>query len=494
MKRTLFLVAWLSFTLTAADHPPAWPQFRGPGGTGIAADSDNPPLAFGPGRKMIWKVTVPAGHSSPSIWGDRIFLTAFNKESKTLEVLSADRKTGKILWRRPVPAEKIETVHEISSPATATPVVDGERVYAYFGSSGLICFDFEGNQKWSVPLGVANAPFGSGTSPILSGDLLILSRDEGKDPYLLALDRRTGATVWKTKQNREDRPGGSFHASTPVLWKDEVVVHRRGEVVGFDLKTGARKWWVTATTQGTGNPGVGPEAIYVGTWFNFGEPDLRVPLPGFDTLLKQYDKNSDGVLSAEELPDKIPMSRRIEMTGITGADMNFSPKNAIQFIDTNKDGKVDRTEWETVLKRFNERTEEHGLLAIRPMGAGDVTATSVLWKEPRAVPEVPTPLYYKDRVYAVTNGGIVSCLDAHSGKLIFRGRVGPGGAYLASPVAASGKIYFTSVDGVISVIQAGDKFEVLARNDFQESIFATPAIVGNAVYVRTLTQLYAFGN
>src|SRR5882724_6344716 len=113
----------------AAD--PSWPQFRGPGGRGVAADSDHPPLEFGLTKNLLWKTPVPSGHSSPSIWGARIFLSAFDKGTKKLEVLSLDRATGKILWRRTIPAEEIENVHEISSPATATPAVDGERVYAY---------------------------------------------------------------------------------------------------------------------------------------------------------------------------------------------------------------------------------------------------------------------------------------------------------------------------------------------------------------------------
>jgi outer membrane protein assembly factor BamB len=133
------------------------------------------------------------------------------------------------------------------------------------------------------------------------------------------------------------------------------------------------------------------------------------------------------------------------------------------------------------------------LLAIRPGGSGEVTATNVLWKEPRGVPEVPMPLYYNGRVYAVTNGGTVSCMDAQTGKLVFRGRLGAGGAYFSSPIAAGRRIYFASGEGVVTVIGGGDRLEVLAKNDLPEPIFATPAVIGDVIYFRTPTQMYAFG-
>jgi outer membrane protein assembly factor BamB len=488
------LLILLAFTAIAADHViPAWPQYRGPAGSGIAADSANPPVEFGPAKHVLWKTSIPSGHSSPSIWGNRLFLTTFDKATKKLEVLALDRKSGQILWRRTVPAQGFEEVHEMSSLATATPAVDGERVYAYFGSYRLICFDFEGNEQWSVPLGMANViPYGSGTSPILAGERVILNRDEGKEPYLLAVDRRTGKTIWKQKQymGAPERRTGS--KATPVVWKEEVILHRRNEIVGFDLSTGLRKWWVKANTQGAGTPVAGPDAIYVGEWFNSGEPDLRVPMPDFAALIKQHDKNGDGVLSEEELPERILQTRRAGLDGVAGADNMVSGKNVFRSADSNHDGRISREEWEQFLKNDSAPAEEHGLAAIRPGGEGDVTSTRVLWKEPRGVPEVPAPLYLNGRVYTVTYGGVVSCVDAASGKIIFRGRLGAAGAYFSSPVAAGGKIYFASGDGVASVIDGGTKLEVLARNNLEEPLFATPAIVQNVIYIRTPALLYAF--
>ena len=488
----LFLVALTG--MSGQDAIPAWPQYRGPAGSGVAADSANPPVEFGPAKHVLWKTDIPSGHSSPSIWGNRIFLTTFDKATKKLEVQALDRKNGRVLWRRTVPAQGFEEVHGLSSLATATPAADGERVYAYFGSYGLICFDFEGNEQWSVPLGVANViPYGSGTSPIVAGERVILNRDEGKEPYLLAVDRRTGRTIWKQKQYMGPPERRTGSKATPVVWKDEIVLHRRNEIVGFDLKTGLRKWWAKANTQGAGTPGIGPDAIYVGEWFNSGEPDLRVPMPDFAALIKQHDRNGDGILGEDEFPERILQAHRAGLDGVAGADNAIPGKNVFRSADGNHDGRIRREEWDRFLKTDSGPAEEHGLAAIKPGGEGDVTSTRVLWKEPRGVPEVPTPLYFNGRVYTVTYGGVVSCMYAASGKVIFRGRLGAAGAYFSSPVAAGGKIYFASGEGVVSVIDGGSTLEVLARNDLGEPVFATPAIVQNVIYIRTPTHLYAFG-
>lgn len=472
--------------VVAADSVVHWPQYRGPGGTGLAG-GQAAPVELGT-RGMIWKADLPAGQSSPSIWGNRIFLTAGERETRKLEVLCVDRQTGKLLWRRAVTAETLEHLHEINSSATATPAVDGERVYAYFGSYGLLCFDLDGNPRWTLPLPVAETSQGSGTSPILAGGALILSHDDRKDSYLLAVDRRTGKTLWKQPYVAPNS-GGMAGVATPVLWKDEIIVHRGMEIVAFDLKTGSRKWWVPVRSTSTSTPVVGPDAVYVATWIPTGEPDLRVPQPDFATLLKKYDKDGDGTLSAEEFPDGVQMAQRPEVA-VSGANITFPGKIMVRIVDQNQDGKIDKAEWEAYVAR--SATSNHSLVAIKTGGQGDVTSTHVLWRESRGVPEVPAPLYSNQRVYMVTNGGIVSCMDAATGRVLFRTRLGAGGAYFASPVMAGGNVYFASGEGVISVIREGATFQPVAKSDLQEPIFATPAIVDGLVYVRTNSHLYAF--
>src|SRR5947209_8213152 len=155
-RRVLPIVLFACFTGPAhGQDVPRWPQFRGPNATGIAADAKPLPVEFGPDKNLKWKTPIPPGHSSPCVWGDCIFVTAFDKEANKLETIGLDRRDGRILWRKAAPAEKVEKVHATGSPAVATPATDGERVYVYFGSCGLFCYDFDGKEIWTKPLPTA---------------------------------------------------------------------------------------------------------------------------------------------------------------------------------------------------------------------------------------------------------------------------------------------------------------------------------------------------
>ena len=133
------------------------------------------------------------------------------------------------------------------------------------------------------------------------------------------------------------------------------------------------------------------------------------------------------------------------------------------------------------------------MLAIRLGGTGDVTQTHIVWEDSRGVPEVPSPICKDDRLFLVKNGGIVYCRRAKTGDLLFQERLGAIGGYYASPITAGDKVYFASERGVVTVINAADQFNVVARNDLSESIMATPAIVDGVIYLRTSKSLYAFG-
>jgi outer membrane protein assembly factor BamB len=476
----------------AQDGRPAvrWPQFRGPNGAGLAPDGMTFPERFGPAEKVVWKTALPAGHSSPCIWGDCIFLTGFDPAAKKLETLALDRRTGEVLWRRPAPTTTFEKVHEISNPATATPATDGERVYVYFGSFGLLCYDFAGAEQWKAALPIPTTRFGSGTSPVLAGDLVLLHAEYAPKAFLLAVDRRTGTTAWKKEFSTAVMEG----YATPAVWRhdglDEVVLHRPGRIAGHDPADGAERWWVDVTSNACCTPVVGDNRLFAVTWMMGGEPADRVKIPTFDELLAKYDKNKDGLISKDEFPDDLSFMKRVDAGDVPGADVKI--KQFFDQLDANKDGQISRFEW-AMVQMFANRPVEHGLLAIKPGGHGDVTKSHVLWREKKATPEVPSPLYYQGRVYTVRDGGIVSCLDAATGKVLFRERLGPGGAYFASPVAGDGKVYIASRNGVVVVLAAGDTFKVLARNDLQESILATPALTDGKVYLRTEKHLYAFG-
>lgn len=475
------------FAGTTRANGPVWPQFRGPNGSGHADEGQNPPVEFGPEQNVLWKTPVPRGHSSPCIWGDNIFLTGFDKEKKELQVFCIERSSGNIRWSRIVPAKGIEWVHPVSSPATATPATDGERVYVYFGSFGLVSYDFEGKQQWAVPLPIPEIAYGSGTSPIVFGELVILNRHEQKEPYLFTVDRKSGETAWK--QSRQ--PKMETH-STPIVWEKQLVIHRYGEIVACDPADGNHIWSVSAATTGVSTPVIGNNVLFVGAWTNFGEPDLLVELPDFQAFVKQHDKDGDMKISKSEFPEDLALARRPEAVNIKYTQWYL--KRSFQRFDRSKDGLLDETEWKEVVARsLRLRKIEHGLTAIKPGGKGDVTDTNVLWKEKRSVPEVPSPLYYDGRVYMIKNGGTASCMEAESGKLLYRERLGATGPYFSSPICADGRIYIASGKGTITVFAAGDTLQVLARNDLKEKVFATPAVVDNKLYVRTVKYMYAFG-
>jgi outer membrane protein assembly factor BamB len=245
-----FAILVLGTNAIAADKITNWPQFRGPGGHGRGDASAPTEFAAGSGR---WKTEIPAGHPSPSVWGDRIFLTTGDKQTKKLETLCVDRSTGKVLWRRSLQAEKIERLRDVGNPAYATPAVDGERVYVYFGSYGLIAYNLEGEPQWMMPLPLADKASGGATSTVVSGEVILLNRDDREEAYLLAVDRRSGKVAWKQSYGAPNKRPGTGNTSTPLLWHGEIVIHRADEIGTFDAKTGAKTWWVSVQSTGVGH-------------------------------------------------------------------------------------------------------------------------------------------------------------------------------------------------------------------------------------------------
>ena len=470
--RALWVLLWLARN---------WPQFRGPNATGVAAPDAAPPVKF---HAPKWKIPLPVGHSSPTIWGERIFLTSFDTDSKKLELLCVSVKNGAILWRRVAPAPQIEETHVVSNPATASPAVDADRVYAYFSSYGVMAFNHAGEPQWTAALPMPKTHHGSGASPILAGELLIVNHDAMQDGYLVALDRATGKQVWKQAYPHSGRVESY---STAIAWHEQLIVHRAGVFEAYAAATGSRLWSMPENTSGASTPVASDAVIYVSTWNNLGEDDQRPALPDFPALLKLYDKNGDGAISAEEFPDKLLYTARPGLETIPNSQ-NYV---AFRSVDRNKNGLIEAPEWEEFRHRVNTMATDHGLLAIRVDGG----KPSVIWRENTSIPEVPSPLLYQNRLFLVRNGGVATCLDAETGRVIYRARVGAPGAYFASPIAADGRVYLGSSEGVITVLASdGDQLKMLAKNEVGEELVATPAIAGKSIYVRTLRNLYAFEN
>ena len=470
MKLALLSVLAISF-LPRVGAASDWPQFRGPGGLGVAADAADVPVEFGPEKNVVWKTPLASGHSSPVLWSDRIFLSTY--EAEKLAAVCLDRRTGRILWSREVPVEKIEEVHRISSPAAATPCTDGTRVYFHFGSLGVIAFDFAGAEVWRHPLPLPVNDFGTGASPILAGGKLIILRDQDVGSFLMALDPATGKVLWRT-----ERPGFFRGHSTPFLWQhdgvEEIVTTGAIRLTSYDPATGKERWSTAGLSRvANASPTAAGGLLFAASWNVGADATGRMELPPFSDFAAAQDRNADGALSEEEFPAGPLRSRFTQL-------------------DADKDGRVTRSEWDAYAPIVAKA--ENSLLAVRAGGAGDVTASHVVWKKSRGLPYVPSPLHYEGRIYTIKSGGMASCFDAATGEEQWlEQRVGIFGDFYASPVAAAGRIYLTAQNGTVAVLAAADTFRVLATNPLGEPTFATPALADGRLYIRTAGHLYCFG-
>lgn len=465
-------VGVLTTAALGADAP-AWPQFRGPGGSGVA-DTQKPPVEFGPDKNVKWKVKVPPGFSSPIVAGENLVLTAF--ENGKLYTIAYRRADGAEAWRAEAPAATIEPYHKTEgSPAASTPATDGERIVSYFGSCGLVCYDLAGKELWKFELPPPNLPgnFGSGVSPVIADGTVVLVRDEASGSKILAVDVATGSRKWEKPRQ------SPVSYCTPAVWDTpagrQVVAAGHGRMVGYDLKTGDEKWSVTGMPSGCcASPVVADGALLFAGWSPGGPDDKESQMPPFDAMLQKMDKDGDGAISRAEGGK--------EFEGFFDA------------LDTNKDGKITRDEYNTLLKFMAEG--KNSVFAVKAGGTGDVTTTHVLWKKTKGMPYVASAIAYRGQYVMVKDGGMVTAYDAKTGKEIYvQERAVSAGRYYASPVAANGHIYFTCLDdGTVTVLKAGaDEPEVVAKNPkLGERVAATPAIADDTLYIRTAGHLYAF--
>jgi outer membrane protein assembly factor BamB len=448
----------------------SWPQFRGINGAGLAIDA-KPPVRFGPTENVLWSVEAPWSPSSLCIWGERIFLTTFHDGE--LQTRCYDCADGKLRWARGIKPPGIEEYHRSDgSPAASTPATDGRKVVSYFGSFGVICHDFEGKELWRhvLPAAESYGQYGSGASPIIVGDSVLVNRDQYRYSSLLALDIETGATRWETP--RPDA-GGSF--GTPFHWRnngiDEIVLGGSARLKGYDMRTGAERWTIDGITGLVcTTPVVAGDILIFAAWSN---AVANSSLPSWAEFARGNDRNGDGQVTFDE----IATERRDYLRGL----------------DVNRDGKLTKEDWE-LMKVRNARAENL-LIAVGPGGRGDISGTHVAWRHRQGLPYVASPLYYEGRVYFVKDGGLISSLDAKTGEPFYsQVRLPANGNYYASPVAAAGRIYVASLPGKLTVVKAGGaQPEILYHVDFGERIFATPALVGDRIYLRTEKKLWAFG-
>jgi len=473
-----------------------WNQFRGPNGQGVVEES-HIPIHFSPESNVLWKTTIPAGHSSPVIWNNRIFLTASEPANKEeLITLAIDRKDGKILWRQVVQAETEVRFHPLNNPASSTPAADERNVYVYFGTYGLICYDHMGNEVWQRKIDMPKSKYGMATSPILYENKVIMVLDgDGGSSRLLAVNCNTGETAW-------EQPRSLFKAgwSTPMIWRhdgaEELVVLGSKRLTSYDPSTGAEIWWAGSFSDETvGIPITGDGLLFASAAALGGRGDDKLDSAGtWKYTIEQFDRNQDNQIQRDEMTKGFAFIQRPELPNDNpgyGLPVN-NMDTLMRIFDHDKNRIISEAEWMQTMSGFAAISQPN-LAAIRPGATQDARQSHVAWEIQRGIPETPSLLYCRGKLYLLRDGGVLTCLEAATGKELFRQRIGAAGQYTASPIAAGDKIIIASVRGVMTVIQVDDKLQVLARNNFGEKIFATPAIAENKIYLRTVGHLYALG-
>jgi outer membrane protein assembly factor BamB len=436
MRVACVAVAVLLFGGRAA-FPQEWPSFRGPEARGVADGQELPSdWDLKSGRNVRWKADVPGvGHSSPIVWGERVFVTTAvpadepklvlgdkggienvsDKPPVSWRLLCFDAKDGKRLWEREAFAGAPRAARHVkSSQANATPVTDGTSVVALFGSGTLAAYGVDGTPRWSVDLGKLDpgllddpsSEWGHGSSPVLFEKLAIVQVDKHKGSFLAAFDLATGKPAWRVE--RDERPVWATPTLSRAGGRDELFVVGGYHVRGYDPRSGEELWRFKDVSE------------------------VKTPTPFA----------SDGLV--------------IFAGGYRGRP----------------------------------------LFAIKAGARGDVSVAEnaksgpfLAWRTEPGGPYTTTPLAYRGLVYAVRDEGILGVYELATGALVYRERTGT--THSASPVASDGRIYLAGEDGQLLVLRAGRAFELVSRVEMGETVFATPAIARGTLYVRTRGHLYA---
>jgi outer membrane protein assembly factor BamB len=439
-KRALGLVLVAVSAMAVSSHTALaqeWPQFRGEGARGVADGARLPVHWDGEsGDGILWRTLIPGlGHSSPVIWGDRLFLTTAvsarddagirtglygdispvqDDSVHRFEIYCLDRRDGQVLWTRTATETTPQVKRHLKSThANPTVATDGENVVAFFGSEGLYVYDLDGTLKWKKDLGhldsgffqVPDAQWGFGSSPVLDSGRIIIQADVQKGSFLAAFAADDGAELWRV--SRGDVPTWS----TPTVHDDgqrkQVIVNGYRHIGGYDFDTGAELWRMAGTGDiPTPTPFVVGGLIYLTSAHGGGSPIYVIPTDASGTLQ----------------PDQLA------------------------------------------------------------------------WSQERGGSYMPTTIVYDGLHYVGRDNGVVSVFDARTGDKHVETRLGGGSfSFVASSVAGDGKVYLNSEDGVTFVLAAGKELEVLAQNDIGGRVLASPAIADGTLYFRTLNELVAIG-
>ncbi|MEZ6143229.1 MAG: PQQ-binding-like beta-propeller repeat protein [Zavarzinella sp.] len=423
------IAAALPTTVQATD----WPQFRGPGGTGVITDSVVPPSTWTEKENIAWRFEVPGhGWSCPIVVGNNVFVTSCVTDAKVAApktgyyapldtkthdgehrwtLFCLDATTGKVLWEQVAHKGKPKhPIHVKASYASETPVSDGERVYAYFGNVGIFCYDLKGQMLWTRTWDVVPTQlnWGTGASPVLHEDQIIIVNDNEKASFIVSLDKRTGKVLWKTDRNEKS------NWATPFIWKHakrtEIVTCGKGKVRSYDLD-GKLLWEFGGMSSiCVPSPVVAGDLLIISSGYEFGRP--------------------------------------------------------------------------------------RPVFAVKPGATGDITLKKgetnnefIVWYKEPAGAYHPTPLVLGDYLYVLYSTGFISCFEAQTGKTVYE-RERLGGSFTASPWSYQGKVFCLGEDGTTYVVKAGKEFELVGKNVLNEVSLATPAIANGRLFLRTREALY----
>ena len=339
----------------------------------------------------------------------------------------------------------------------------------------MVSYGFDGNERWRLPLGPFDNMYGMGASPVIAGDNVILVCDQTKGSFVIAAGKDDGKIRW-----RRERPEALSGHSTPTVWEPkpgdiQILAPSSFRMDAYSAKSGELLWYVHGlASEMKSVPIIEDDTIYI-NGYNMAEndPGRTVKLPPFEEVLAKFDANKDGKLSKEESPDE-------------------KTKMYFPYIDLNHDTFLDAEDWRMYALSLGA---ENGLLALRPGdGRGDLTAAALKWAYRRAVPQLPSLVLYRGVLYMINDGGILTTLNPATGEVYKQGRLrGAADKFFASPVAADGKIYFVSLNGTVTVLEAGGEQKVIAKSELEDEVYATPAIADHRIYLRSKTGLWCFG-
>ncbi len=415
-----------------------WPSWRGAEGIGVSRDS-NLPTRWSRTENVAWRVPLgEPGNSTPIVWGDRIFLTQARAKENRRTVMCLDRATGKLRWQSGITYTGEDPTHRTNPHGSGSPVTDGRSVFAWFGSAGMVAYDFDGRELWRRDLGRQRHVWGYGASPVLYRDLVIQNFGPGEPSFLIALDKKTGKTVWKV----------DLLARKPSAEANEAGVDGRGPKVGVAGNSGAM--WDD----------------YFGSW--------STPLVIRDAG-RAAGRDELVLLAPQRVVAFDPATGR-ELWSCRGlGDLVYtSPMHAGGIV--------------VALGSFGGAS-----LAVRAGGSGDVTATHRLWHTPRSKMWLGTGVIRDGHIYVADLGGVAQCLELETGKVVWTERLrgnAAAGTTWSSVVLNGERLYLLNQAGETFVWLARPRFELLGMNALEEVTNSSIVTAPGEIFIRTHDSLW----